>query len=149
MPRYVVDTNAYVQATRDASAADALKTFYARFLPHVYLHSVVAQELLAGAITAAQKRSADREFIMPFESVGRVITPTHRTWKRSGQIVAELVRRKKLSPGGVAVSFINDCVLAASAKENDFVIVTRNTRDFAMIHTIEPFQFVAPWPKRK
>jgi predicted nucleic acid-binding protein len=78
VPRYVVDTNLYIEATRSDDAADQLKSFYARFLPHVHLHSVVAQELLAGAVTTQLERDTQAEFIEPFQAVGRVITPSHR-----------------------------------------------------------------------
>lgn len=36
MHPYVLDTNLYIEATRDDAAADRLKEFYARFLPQVY-----------------------------------------------------------------------------------------------------------------
>ena len=101
MRKYVLDTNLYIEAPRNDSAADALKAFYARFLPYVQLHSVVAQELLAGAVTASLARDTEAGYLEPFEAVGRVITPTHRTWKRAGAIVARLVRERRVSPAGV------------------------------------------------
>ena len=146
MRKYVLDTNLYIEASRSDAAADGLKGFYARFLPYVHLHSVVAQELLAGAVTVPLARDTQAGVLEPFEAVGRVITPTHRTWKRAGAIVARLVRERRLSPGGVPRSFVNDCLLAASAREQGFVIVTRNAQDFALIRSVEPAEVVAPWP---
>ncbi len=148
MPRYVVDTNLYIEATRSDEAADGLKRFYARLLPYVHLHSVVAQELLAGAMAPDLERETQAGFIEPFEAVGRTITPTHRTWKRAGEIMARLVRKKRLSPGGFRRSFVNDCLLAASAREHGFVLVTRNTQDFELIRTVEPMDVLPPWPFR-
>lgn len=146
MRRYVVDTNLYIEASRSDEAADALKAFYARFLPFVHLHSVVAQELLAGACSPALARDTRAKFIEPFEAVRRVVTPTHGTWKRAGEIVAQLLRERKLSPGGFAPSFLNDCLIAASGREHGFIIVTRNQRDFDLIRTVEPVEVRQPWP---
>ena len=146
MRKYVLDTNLYIEASRSDAAADALRAFYARFLPYVHLHSVVAQELLAGAVTAKLARDTQAGYLEPFEAVGRVITPTHRTWKRAGAIVARLLRERRLSAGGVARSFVNDCLLAASAREHGFVLVTRNTEDFALIRSVESAEVVSPWP---
>lgn len=147
MPAYVVDTNLYIEATRSTEAAVALETFVAHFTPYLYLHSVVAQEVLAGATSDELRRRTQRGFLRPFESVGRVITPTHRAWKRAGEIAAALIRAGRLSPGGFGRGFMNDCVLAASAREHGFVLVTRNTRDFERIATVEPLRFAAPWPE--
>jgi predicted nucleic acid-binding protein len=144
--KYVIDTNLYIDASRSDEAADALSFFQERSLPRMYLHSVVAQELLAGAVRPLVERSLRTRLIQPFESVGRVITPTHESWKRAGQIVVELVRANRLSPVGFARSFVNDCLIAATAREHGFLLVTRNTTDFELIRTVEPFDFAAPWP---
>lgn len=145
MRPYVIDTNLYVEVLRSDAAAAGLDAFYAAHLPHVYLHSVVAQELLAGGIDQDAQKRFYEDLIRPFEAVGRIITPTHRAWKRAGEIMAELVRAGRLSPGGFGRGFVNDCVLAASAREHGFVLVTRNTRDFERIRTVEPVDVVAPW----
>ena len=148
MRRYVLDTNLYIAATRSDEAADRLKAFCARSLPYLYLHSVVAQELLAGAIDPGLERATQAELIAPFEAVGRVLTPSHHAWKRAGEIMARLVRGKQLSPGGFRKSFLNDCVLAASLREHGFVLVTANIKDFELIRSIEAVDVVPPWPSR-
>lgn len=146
MPKYVIDTNLYIEAARSGGVADALNAFQTRSLPSIYLHSVVAQELLAGAVRPDQGRRIRAEFVRPFEAVGRVLTPTHRSWKRAGEIIARLVRAKALSPGGFARSFINDCLLAASAREHGFVLVSRNERDFELIRSVALLDVRPPWP---
>ena len=148
MRKYVVDTNLYIEAARSDEAADALKGFYARFLPWVHLHSVVAQELLAGAVSPDLERATWEGFVAPFEAVRRVVTPGHRTWTQAGEIMAGLVRRRRLSPGGFGRSFVNDCLIAASAREHGFVLVTRNSQDFELIREVEPVSIVPPWPSR-
>ena len=54
-----------------------------------------------------------------------------------------------MSRGGFSRSFLNDCLIAASALEHGFVLVTRNTGDFAVIRKVEPkLNYVPPWPER-
>ena len=50
------------------------------------------------------------------------------------------------SPGGFGRSFFNDCVIAASAREHGFVLVTRNAADSERIAEVEPFPFTEPYP---
>jgi predicted nucleic acid-binding protein len=146
VPKYVVDTNLYIRATRDAELNQALEAFLSAFAPWVHLHSVVALELLAGAISPELERHTDARFIHPFERRGRVITPGAAAWKRAGSAVARLLREKKLSPEGIKRSFLNDCLIAASAREHGFTLVTGNSADFELIADFLPLRFVAPWP---
>ena len=54
-----------------------------------------------------------------------------------------------MSPGAFARSFLNDCLIAASARDEGFTLVTRNLRDFDLVSEVEPgFRFVEPWPER-
>lgn len=148
MTRYVLDTNLYIEADRNESAAEELDRFLMRFLPSVHLHGVVAQELLAGAIDARREKLIHDGLIKPFERRDRVVAPSFGAWKRAGGIVARLVQQKKMSPGGFSRSFMNDCVLAASCRESGLTLVTRNVQDFALIQKAERFEVVGPWPKR-
>ena len=147
MRPYVLDTNVYIRAIGSEAGARALEAFSSAFAPALYLHAVVAMELLAGATSPALRRKTESSFIRPFERRRRVLTPGLAAWKRAGEIVARLIEARKLSPEGVRRSFVNDCLLAASAREHGFVLVTENTRDFQLIATVAPFEFVAPWPE--
>lgn len=146
MPKYVLDTNLYIQATRSPDRNRELIAFFTRHTPSVFLHSVVAGELLAGAARAGLERETRRGFLVPLESVGRVITPSHDAWKRAGAIIAELIREGVVSRGGIGRSFFNDCLLAATAREHGFVLLTWNTADFRRIARAEPLAFEEPWP---
>lgn len=147
MPKYVLDTHLYIEATRSGGGNRALAAFYTRHTPSVWLHSVVASELLAGAIDRRLERRTRSSFLEPLERVGRVLTPSHGSWKRAGGILAELVRRREVSLGGFGRSFFNDCVMAASAREDGFVLITANARDFARIAAVEPLEWEEPWPE--
>lgn len=146
MKRYLLDTNLYVRAARDAEWADELARFLSSNLPAIYLHAVVAQELLAGAVDARRGKWIEERLIRPFEKRGRVVTPRFGTWKRAGGILSHLVREKRMSPGGFGRSFVNDCLLGASCREDGFVLITWNVRDFELIQGMERFEVSAPWP---
>jgi len=147
VPKYVVDTNLYVEAiTADASNA-ALAAFQRRFAPFLFQHSTVAQEILAGARDEAGYRAYHEDWVAPFEALGRVLTPSHTTWTRAALIIVRLVARAKMSSGGFSRSFLNDCLIAASAREHGFVLVTRNATDFGLIRQVEPrLRYALPWP---
>lgn len=145
--RFVLDTNIYIAAARRVERAEELKNFVSAFLPFLYIHAVVVQELLAGAVSEKALKQVERSLVTPFEKRGRLITPSWRTWKRSGQMIAELIARKRMSPGGQTRSFLNDALLAASLREEGIILITRNIEDFELLRNVETFQFMAPWPK--
>jgi predicted nucleic acid-binding protein len=144
--RYLLDTNLYVEASRDRASAEELARFVSANLPLIHLHAVVAQELLAGAVDPDKERLVEQAVVRPFEKRGRVVTPGFGTWKRAGSIMARLVQAKRMGPGGFGRSFVNDCLLGASCREEGFTLITRNTRDFEVIRGVEDFDLEAPWP---
>lgn len=146
MRKYVVDTNLYIAADRDVAKAEEMIQFYSAFLPFTYLHAVVAQELLLGAVDTRRGQLIHEACIAPFETRGRLINPSFQSWKRSGQIVATLVQRRVISPGGFGRSFLNDVLLAVSCREAGATLITNNIADFERIRQVERFDFVAPWP---
>jgi predicted nucleic acid-binding protein len=147
LPKYVVDTNLYVEAITTLEGGQALAAFQRQFAPVLFLHSVVAQEILAGARAGSGYRDFHEDWIAPFEDLGRIITPTHGSWTRGALIMVRLVESGKMSPGGFSRGFLNDCLIAASAREHGFTLVTRNTSDFELIRHVErDFDFVPPWP---
>ena len=148
MKKYVLDTNLYVFAARDMGWKASLRDFLERNMPRVYLHSTVAAELLAGAHKPNLERETQHNLIDPFEATGRVITPSHGAWKRAGQTIAHLVRDKALPPGPAPRAFFNDCLIAASARDHGVTVVTDNVKDFELIASVAPVDFVPPWPAK-
>ena len=142
----MIDSNVYIRATRDDEWSARLELFLAEHIPWVYLHSVVALELLAGASDPDLERKTQANLIRPFERRGRVITPGADAWKRAGSAIARLLRERKLSPNGIKRSFVNDCLIAASAREHGFALLTDNQRDFALLEGVLPMERIAPWP---
>lgn len=147
MQKYVLDTNLYIKATRDDGWNQALETFLLTCTPGIHLHSVVAMEVLAGASSPDLEEMTQERFIRPLERRSRVFTPTHDAWKRAAAALRHLLRERKVSPNGIRRSLINDLLIAASARDHGFVLVTDNEKDFELISEILPVSFVPPWPE--
>jgi predicted nucleic acid-binding protein len=144
---YVLDSNLYIEASRDAAMAAELAEFSARFLPRIFLHGVVIQELMAGAANAVARRTVERELVRPFERRGRLLVPSFAAWRRSGEMVGRLVEKGRLTRGGIPRSFLNDSLIAASCHERGATVITRNQRDFTRIREVMTFGLEAPWPE--
>jgi predicted nucleic acid-binding protein len=146
MPRYVLDTNCYLEATHRPAAAAALTEFIGRASPFLYLSSVVAAELLAGTATARDQRVLQEALILPFEQRRRVVTPTAAAWVALGTVLALLVRQEGLVLRQVPRSFMLDVLIAASCREHGAVYVTHNRRDAERIRRVLPFEWATPYP---
>ncbi len=59
--KFVLDTNCFVDASRGDEGAAAFAEFCARAAPRLYLSTVVAAELRAGAESAKHRRTLERE----------------------------------------------------------------------------------------
>jgi predicted nucleic acid-binding protein len=144
---YVLDSNLYIEASRNPEKAKELAAFSTTRLPRLFFHAVVAQEIIAGATTSAWRTEIERNIVGPFERRGRLVTPSFRAWKRSGEIISELIEKRRLPRGGVPRSFLNDVLLAASCREEGLTLVTKNTSHFELIADVEDVQYLPPWPK--
>ena len=149
--KYVLDTNLYVRYFRAPHQDEwwqSAERFVIGFTSMLYLHSVVAFELLSGAITPELERETRRTLLGPLERRGRVITPRHGAWERAAAALTELIAARKLSPGpGITKSLVNDSLIAASARDDGFTLITENTKDFALLQPLLPIEVVAPWPR--
>ena len=145
-PKYVLDTQLFIQAFRNPAANEALQEFHRARAPFEYLSAIVAQELRAGIRRAADRRALERHVLGVYERVGRLITPSASAWHRSGDLLAAMMQDEGLEPVRVSKSFSNDILLALSCREAGCVLVTENHRDFTRIQKFLRFEFVAPWP---
>jgi predicted nucleic acid-binding protein len=143
---FVLDTNLYIGALRDPARSRDLHSFLDVHLPRTHLHSVVVQELVAGATTDAAYRRLAKVYIEPFERRGRIVVPDYASWKRSGEIISALVRKKLISPGTFKKSFLAHVLLAASCRQFGHTLVTANVSDFELIRRVERVEFTAPYP---
>ena len=145
MPKYLLDTNCYIEATRHSAAAAALEAFASRHSPHLYLSSVVRAELLAGIATARDEQRLQADILTPFEQRRRVVTPGPGTWDTLGRTLGHLVRTEGLVLRQMPRSFMLDVLLAASAREIGATYVTHNQRDAERIARVFPFSWATPY----
>jgi predicted nucleic acid-binding protein len=143
--RYVLDTNVFTKASRDTEWSEQLLRFHAAFAPFEWLAAVVAQELLAG-VRGKEATALEQQVLRPFERRRRVVVPSYTAWKDTGAVLSALVASGRARWPEVSRSLVNDILLAMSCREAGVVLVTMNTRDFARIAEVRPFDFVAPWP---
>jgi predicted nucleic acid-binding protein len=114
---------------------------------HLYQHAVVISELLVGAKDEDTWNRWHQRWVLPAERARRVLVPGYPAWLRASRIIARLSGMGRISPGAIKPGFYNDCLLAASAREDGLVLVTHNTSDFDLIKEAEPgLRAVAPFP---
>jgi predicted nucleic acid-binding protein len=145
-PKYVVDTQLFINAFHDRAAREALERFHHGLAPFEYLSVVVAQELRAGVRQPADRKALERHVLSVFERASRIITPSASAWHRSGDVLAAMVKQERLELARVSKAFANDVLLAISCRENGCVLITENVRDFSRIRRFTTFDFITPWP---
>ena len=142
--KYVLDTNCFIDASRDPVANAAFETFCTRAAPKLHLSAVVATELRAGA--GKSRPALERVILAPYLRRGRVIAPSASAWEALGDTLAALVEREGLVLAQVRRSFVFDVLVAHSCREAGAVLVSANTRDLERIARVFSFDFVAPYP---
>ena len=147
MPKYVLDTNCYLEAARRRPAFVALADFVAANSPFVYLSSVVCAELLAGTLTPRDEQRLRDDILEPFVRRRRVLTPSAATWDTLGRTLAHLVRHEGLVLRQMPRSFMADVLVAASCRELGATYVTHNRRDAERIAHVFPFSWAEPFPE--
>ena len=146
-PKYVLDTQIFIDAFRNSVTNEALQRFHRAFAPFEYLSVVVAQELRAGVRRERDRKALERNVLGVFERSGRTVAPSASAWLRSGDLLSAMARKEGLEIGRLSKSFANDVLLALSCREAGCVLVTGNDRDFQRIRRYVPFDFVKPWPR--
>lgn len=144
--KYVLDTQLFIQAFRDPNANEALQEFHRVFAPFEYLSVVVAQELRAGIQRPQDRKALEKNVLGVFARANRTITPSADAWHRSGDLLAEMVRKEGLEIARVSKAFANDVLIALSCREAGCVLVTDNRRDFQRIRQFVRFELTEPWP---
>ncbi|MEO8255902.1 MAG: PIN domain-containing protein [Acidobacteriota bacterium] len=145
-PKYVLDTQLFIDAFRHPTANQALQRFHQALAPFEYLSAVVAQELRAGVTRERDRKALERHVLSVFERSGRTLAPSAAAWHQSGDLLSDMARRDGLEVGRVSKSFANDVLLALSCREAGCVLVTENDRNFQRIRRFLPFDYVKPWP---
>ena len=112
--KYLLDTNVYLDAVPSEERRARFRQTFFPLIPATYLSAVVAYEL---AVSAKDRRTQNlvREFILPMERTGRVVTPTFSDWITASEVVTAIASKesgwRSKSPG-----LLNDVLIAASAR---------------------------------
>jgi predicted nucleic acid-binding protein len=123
--RILLDTNVYIDWLNHGRYEHVV--LGQGFLRH--LSSVVVMELRAGAATRAAERALD-QLIRAYDKGGRLVTPHAATFDQAGRLL------RKLRAEGREVrraSFVNDLLIALSARDIGAAVITRDASDFAVI----------------
>ena len=94
--KYVLDTQLFINAFRDAAANEALQQFHRAFAPFEHLSVIVAQELRAGVQRPQDRKALERNVLKVFQRANRTITPSADAWHRSGDLLAEMAKLERI-----------------------------------------------------
>lgn len=144
--KFVLDTNCFIDASHTEAAARAFSEFCARTAPGLYLSTVVAAELRAGATGRQERRTLEREVIAPYVRRERLVNPSAAAWEALGTTLAALAEDEGLVLRDVRRSFVFDILVAYSCREIGATLVSRNSADLTRIARVFPFDFVPPYP---
>jgi predicted nucleic acid-binding protein len=114
--------------------------------PGLYLSSVVAAELRAGAKGVRDLRKLEDIFLRPYAKRGRAVTPSATAWETLGRTLAWLARNEGLVLRTTPKSFIFDILIACSCRELGATLISSNERDLQRIRRVFSFEFSAPYP---
>ncbi len=134
IPRVLWDTTVYI----NYFSKGILPPHQAR--GHLFLSSVVVQELYAGAESKDASRKLDLLFTT-MSSYDRLITPTATDWRQAGKILSGIGRRFGFEEIGRS-RLTNDVLIAISAARTNSTLCTGNTKDFDRIRQFLDFSFV-------
>jgi predicted nucleic acid-binding protein len=138
--KVIYDTNIYIGAIRGgvhSSEFDLLR----RFLPFTYLGSVVSAELYAGTIDSPALRLTT-PFVLLSERVGRIVTPSHRSWNEAGRILGRIlgrIRKEEPQFRSKLPALFNDALIALSASQIGGAVCTSNKDDFELLRRYRKF----------
>jgi predicted nucleic acid-binding protein len=145
---YLIDSNVYIRAFREAGFGADLQAFHRLNLARLVVSAVVASELLVGAQKPDRERAIRRTLVEPFRSRGRLLTPTWSTWELASRIDRGIRRQPASRTRLNQRSFMQDILIAATAREVGATIISENTADFALIGRHVDIAFVPPWPPK-
>ena len=148
-PKYVLDTQLFIEAFRNRTANEILQQFHRAFAPFEYLSVIVAQELRSGVQRRQDRKALEQHVVNVFQRANRTIAPSAAAWHKSGDLLAEMARKEGLEIARVSKAFANDVLLALSCREAGCVLLTDNDRDFQRIRRFVEFDFMKPWPALK
>jgi predicted nucleic acid-binding protein len=146
VPRYVLDTQRYIDVLTGRSGAADVLAFVRAFAGSLDFHAVVGAELLYGAHGAGEPRAIRQRIIDPFKP-GRVIVPDAADLFRAGDVVREMAGERGPHPELERRDFWNDVLIAVSCRRRGAVLLTGDA-DHARIADVVGHAWRADFPTR-
>lgn len=134
--KVIYDTNIYIRALREGQQSEEY-TLLLTSLPFTYLSSVVSAELNVGVQDSTGTRLVN-QFVSQSERVGRVVTPTHKSWNYAGWILARILKEEPAYKSKLP-SLFNDALIVFCALQIGATVCTRNEEDFGLIRRYRRF----------
>jgi predicted nucleic acid-binding protein len=125
MPRYVLDTQHYIDLLRDRPAAADVLAFLRAFVAAVDFHAVVGAELLFGAHAPGEPKSIRQRIIDRFKP-HRLIVPDAADLFAAGDAIRMLAEQAGPHPELGQRNFWNDVVIAVSCRRRGVMLLTRD-----------------------
>lgn len=140
--KVLLDTNLYILLLTPSPTREVAEQYLHRPDFQLYLCSVVAQELMEGAVGRQGERFYERYF-RPYEKAGRVVAPTYRDWVEAGRMQARLFQQRRDLKDRIPL-LTADILIALCSLRIGAAVYTMNKEDFALLHSIKPFRFHVP-----
>jgi predicted nucleic acid-binding protein len=133
-PRYVLDTQFYIDVLRGTPAGAAVVQFLAARVAVVDLHALVGAELLAGAVSAAQATGIRQRLMERFKPA-RLLVPDATDLLAAGDAIRLLRSRNGDHPEHAQRNVWNDVIIAVSCRRRGRVLISRD-QDHARIAAV-------------
>ena len=140
MAKHLIDADVYIDFLQSGRFHAEIARIYTEHAPGVHFSSVVIEELLAGAISLAERKNVEALY-SPFERAGRIITPTHANWKDTGNLLARIFREQP-SYRSKLPHIVADCLIAMNVRTIGATVYTRNREDFELSRRFRHFGLV-------
>jgi predicted nucleic acid-binding protein len=135
--KYVLDTNVYLEAARSDAARTRFREALLPLLPATFLSGVVAYEL---AVDARDRRTRGlvRQFLLPMERTGRIVSPAFDDWVDASEVVSSIEERDR-SWRSKLPGLLDDILIALCARRIGATLITYNGDDFRLIRRHREF----------
>ena len=140
--KVILDTNLYILLLTRSPQREAVEGYFHRSDFQLYLCSIVAQELMAGAIGRRGERFYERYF-RPYEKASRLVSPTYRDWVEVGRIQARLFQQRRDLKDRIP-QLTADILIALCGLRIGALVYTLNEEDFALLQSVRHFRFQVP-----
>ena len=134
----------YLEAARSDEARARFRESFLPLLPATFLSAVVAYELAADA-RDRRTRGLVRQFLLPMERTGRIVSPAFHDWLDAADVVTAIEERDRGWRSKLP-ALLNDILIALCARRIGATLITYNGDDFRLIRRQRGFALRVLWP---